>query len=110
MMKSQFINVRVTPEVAKRLHEIATKHGTTRSKLIREFMENADAFDRFLESEKRREQRKSDERFHRLFETLVEVVSIKHVSRDDVNLIGDVAYQAAEEMPGTKTEGDDLKR
>ena len=109
-MKSRFINIRVTPEVAKRLDEIASKRGKTRSKLVREFMENADAFDRFLESEKRRKQRKSDEMFRRLFESLVDTVSKKHVSREDVNLIGDVAYEAAEEMPDTRTEGDDLKR
>lgn len=109
-MKSQFINVRVTPEVAKRLEEIASKHGKTRSKLVREFMESAEAFDRFLESEARRKQRKSDERFHRLFESLVDTVSRKHVSREDVNLIGDVAYQTAEEMPDTGAEGGDKKR
>jgi len=56
MGKNQFIALRVPPEIVKSLDEVAVQSGKSRSKVIRDLLENCHSLYRFLEAERKRQQ------------------------------------------------------
>jgi predicted transcriptional regulator len=54
--KNTFIAVRVPPEVIESLDQVAERSGQSRSRVIRDLMENCHSLHRFLEAERKRQQ------------------------------------------------------
>jgi nitric oxide reductase activation protein len=56
MGKSVFVAVRVTPEIAKSVDEVAVQRGISRSALVRDLLANCHSLYSLLESERRGQQ------------------------------------------------------
>ena len=97
MQKSILISVRVTPQNADKLDNVASEHHTTRSKIIRELLENVDLCYQYLELEKARKREKTEEQYNKLLEDTMNSLTDK-VTPGSMQTIGALATDVANRM------------
>jgi predicted transcriptional regulator len=97
MRKTEFIAVRVAPEVVRSLDEVASQRGISRSTLVRELLTNCHSFYNFLESEKARQQTDKIILDGNLSQWILNHMP-ESMTPDWVHFLGEVMHHVADEM------------
>ncbi len=97
MGRNPFIAIRVPPDVIQSLDEVAVQSGKSRSKVIRDLLENCHSLYRFLEAEKKRQQTEKIVLDGNITEWVVS--NIPHeVTPDLLHFLGQVMHHAADKI------------
>lgn len=97
MGRNPFIAVRVAPDVIKSLDEVAAQSGKSRSKVIRDLMENCHSLYRFLEAERKRQQTEKIVLDGNITDWVLDNIP-NGVNSDMLHFLGQVMHHAADRV------------
>jgi predicted DNA-binding protein len=96
-MGKNLLSVRITSEISEELDKMALQYGTTRSKIVRELLENAKTCYEYVELEKVRKREATQEQYDQLIERVMKNLADK-ITPDIMHTVGVLANQVAERL------------
>jgi hypothetical protein len=108
MGKNPFIAVRVPPEVIESLDNVAERSGKTRSKIIRELLENCHSLYRFLEAERKRQQTERIALDGNITDWVLNNIP-EGVTPDLLHFLGQVMHHAADRVSQSEEKGSEVE-